>query len=229
MSTFGYHGFQPAFLDYWIFLTDWHNGTLALLFLGLGALAFALISRRARRAVKYPLPRHQSPAISDNEGEKIGLHSQPEMNEGLTFPAVPEQVARRSGAGYRQKGYSARVATFGTDVFHPCRWAFAVVCDGRLSFHEGLADALSLFWISAGCALGNSVRIDSSGSAALCSVRTPEARNSDRCLTCRGAWIGGLGCAGCRLPGLGFWFPRPGILRLCADIEKGCSCDRQDE
>jgi hypothetical protein len=62
MSTFGY---RPGFIDYWSFLTDWRNGSIALLFVLVAVLALAFVARQRRRVSpddglpKPRKPRHQ--------------------------------------------------------------------------------------------------------------------------------------------------------------------------
>jgi hypothetical protein len=70
MSTFGYH---PGQIDYWLFLTDWRNGSVAILLaLVVGALAFIFASSRkpGRLQPDNPLPTHASPGISESAGDE---------------------------------------------------------------------------------------------------------------------------------------------------------------
>jgi hypothetical protein len=65
MTTFGY---QPGIIDYWMLLTDWRNGSLAILL----ALAVLLVGYTLATRPKAPappedfLPRHASPTIGDD-------------------------------------------------------------------------------------------------------------------------------------------------------------------
>jgi hypothetical protein len=69
-------GFQPGILDYWMLLTDWHNGSFAIL-LALGILLAGLALRNKTVAVDalspvegisrrelFPLPRPGQPGRS---------------------------------------------------------------------------------------------------------------------------------------------------------------------
>jgi hypothetical protein len=57
MSTFGYY---PGPIDYWMLVTDWRNGSIAIM-LAIGAL---IVGYKFRTAV---LPTHASPAIAEGE------------------------------------------------------------------------------------------------------------------------------------------------------------------
>ena len=54
-------GFQPGILDYWMLLTDWRNGTFAIL-LALGVLVagYTLASRNKMPTVKIPGPMERA-------------------------------------------------------------------------------------------------------------------------------------------------------------------------
>ena len=70
MSTFGYH---PGQIDYWLFLTDWHNGSVAILLaLVVGALVLTFTSSRQPERLQpdNTLPTHASPAISESIGDE---------------------------------------------------------------------------------------------------------------------------------------------------------------
>jgi len=71
MSTFGYY---PGPIDYWMFLTDWRNGSIAIL-LAMGAFLVVYTLARRSPAPAEPadaLPAHPSPAISaDNAIDEV--------------------------------------------------------------------------------------------------------------------------------------------------------------
>jgi hypothetical protein len=59
MSTFGYY---PGAIDYWMLLTDWRNGSIAIL---LALFVYALACRSPTAVeLAHALPEHPSPAIS---------------------------------------------------------------------------------------------------------------------------------------------------------------------
>jgi hypothetical protein len=64
MITFGY---QPGIIDYWMFLTDWRNGSFAIL-LALGALLVGYLATRPKAPAPPEdiLPIHASPTIGDD-------------------------------------------------------------------------------------------------------------------------------------------------------------------
>jgi hypothetical protein len=65
MSTFGYY---PGPIDYWMLITDWRNGSIAIL-LAMGAFLFVYALTRRSPALVEPadtLPAHLSPAIGDD-------------------------------------------------------------------------------------------------------------------------------------------------------------------
>jgi hypothetical protein len=50
-------GFQPGILDYWMLLTDWRNGTFAILLaLGVLLVGYALATRNQMLAAEGPRP-----------------------------------------------------------------------------------------------------------------------------------------------------------------------------
>ena len=50
-------GFQPGILDYWMLLTDWRNGTFAILLaLGVFLVGYALATRNRMLAAEGPRP-----------------------------------------------------------------------------------------------------------------------------------------------------------------------------
>jgi hypothetical protein len=50
-------GFQPGILDYWVLLTDWRNGTFALLLaVGVLAVGYALVTRDKMPVAGRPGP-----------------------------------------------------------------------------------------------------------------------------------------------------------------------------
>jgi hypothetical protein len=71
MSTFGYY---PGPIDYWMLVTDWRNGSVAIIMLAIGALIVGYRSRTRSSAVPPPptavLPTHASPAIAEGEIDK---------------------------------------------------------------------------------------------------------------------------------------------------------------
>jgi hypothetical protein len=60
MATFG---FYPGPIDYWMLVTDWRNGSIAIV-LVIGAFAVGYAFRTPPTAV---LPIHASPAIGEGE------------------------------------------------------------------------------------------------------------------------------------------------------------------
>ena len=73
MSTFGYYA-GP--IDYWTFITDWRNGSIAIL-LAMGVFLFGYALARRSPAPIEPadaLPAHPSPAISgDNANDQVNV------------------------------------------------------------------------------------------------------------------------------------------------------------
>jgi hypothetical protein len=65
MATFG---FYPGPIDYWTLITDWHNGSIAIV-LAIGAFAVGYALRSASPPTDV-LPAHPSPAISEGEIEE---------------------------------------------------------------------------------------------------------------------------------------------------------------
>jgi hypothetical protein len=65
MSTFG---FYPGPIDYWMLVTDWRGGSIAIM-LVIGALIVGYAFRTGSPAVLLPptavLPTHASPAIAE--------------------------------------------------------------------------------------------------------------------------------------------------------------------
>jgi hypothetical protein len=78
MATFGYY---PGPIDYWMLITDWRNGSIAIL-LAIGAFAVGYAFRRASPPTDV-LPAHPSPAIAGGEIE--------EGDAGETRPARASQ------------------------------------------------------------------------------------------------------------------------------------------
>jgi hypothetical protein len=66
MSTFG---FYPGPIDYWMLITDWRNGSVAIIMLAIGALVVGYAFRTGSSVVPSPpavaLPAHASPAIAE--------------------------------------------------------------------------------------------------------------------------------------------------------------------
>jgi hypothetical protein len=63
MSTFGYY---PGPIDYWMFITDWRNGSVAILLaMGIFLVGYA-VARRSPTPMEPAdaLPAHPSPTIS---------------------------------------------------------------------------------------------------------------------------------------------------------------------
>jgi hypothetical protein len=65
MATFG---FYPGPIDYSLLITDWRNGSIAIL-LAIGAFAVGYAFRRASPPTDA-LPAHPSPAIAGGEIEE---------------------------------------------------------------------------------------------------------------------------------------------------------------
>jgi hypothetical protein len=65
MSTFG---FYPGPIDYWMLITDWRNGSIAMTMV-IGALAFRTGSSVVPLPPTAALPTHASPAIAEGEVE----------------------------------------------------------------------------------------------------------------------------------------------------------------
>jgi hypothetical protein len=65
MSTFGYY---PGPIDYWMLVTDWRNGSIAIM-LAIGALIVGYAFRTRSPVVPPPpvLSTHASPAIAEGE------------------------------------------------------------------------------------------------------------------------------------------------------------------
>jgi hypothetical protein len=67
MSTFG---FYPGPIDYWMLVTDWRNGSIAIM-LVIGALVVGYAFRTGSSVVPLlptaALPTHASPAIAEGE------------------------------------------------------------------------------------------------------------------------------------------------------------------
>jgi hypothetical protein len=67
MSTFGYY---PGPIDYWMLVTDWRNGSIAIM-LAIGALIVGYKFRTGPPVAPPPptavLPTHASPAIAEGE------------------------------------------------------------------------------------------------------------------------------------------------------------------
>jgi hypothetical protein len=84
MSTFG---FYPGPIDYWMPITDWRSGSIAIM-LVVGAFVVGYAFRTGSSVVSSPptaaLPTHASPAIAEGEVD--------EGDAGLTpcARAVPE-------------------------------------------------------------------------------------------------------------------------------------------
>jgi hypothetical protein len=69
MATFG---FYPGPIDYWMLITDWRNGSMAIV-LAIGAFAVGYAFRSGSSVVPLLptdiLPAHPSPAIAEGEIE----------------------------------------------------------------------------------------------------------------------------------------------------------------
>jgi hypothetical protein len=67
MSTFGYY---PGPIDYWMLVTDWRNGSIAImLVIGAFVVGYKFRTRTARcsTTANSVLPTHASPAIAEGE------------------------------------------------------------------------------------------------------------------------------------------------------------------
>jgi hypothetical protein len=70
MATFG---FYSGAIDYWAFVTDWRNGSVALVLLAIGAL---ILRYAFKTAISVPeraepvLPVHASPAVGEGDVEQ---------------------------------------------------------------------------------------------------------------------------------------------------------------
>jgi hypothetical protein len=69
MATFG---FYPGPIDYWMLITDWRNGSIAIM-LAIGGLIIGYAFRTGSPVTPPPtdgLPTHASPAIAEGEIEE---------------------------------------------------------------------------------------------------------------------------------------------------------------
>jgi hypothetical protein len=86
MSTFG---FYPGPIDYWMLITDWRNGSIAIL-LAIGAFAVGYAFRSGSSVVPLlptdVLPTHPSPAIAEGE-----------IEEGDAEEARPARAVQKTG------------------------------------------------------------------------------------------------------------------------------------
>jgi hypothetical protein len=88
MSTFG---FYPGPIDYWMLVTDWRGGSIAIM-LVIGALIVGYAFRIGSKAVLLPptavLPTHASPAIAEGEVDEA------DAGQPTRAPAVPKAPVR---------------------------------------------------------------------------------------------------------------------------------------
>jgi hypothetical protein len=88
MSTFG---FYPGPIDYWMLVTDWRGGSIAIM-LVIGALIVGYAFRTGSPAVLLPptavLPTHASPAIAEGEVDEG------DAGRSTRAPAVPKAPLR---------------------------------------------------------------------------------------------------------------------------------------
>jgi hypothetical protein len=88
MSTFG---FYPGPIDYWMLVTDWRGGSIAIM-LVIGALIVGYAFRTGSAAVLLSatavLPTHASPAIAENEVDEA------DAGQPTRAPAVPKAPVR---------------------------------------------------------------------------------------------------------------------------------------
>jgi hypothetical protein len=82
MATFGY---QPGIMDYWTLLTDWRNGSLAILLaLGVLLVGYALATRPKAPPPPEDLPIHGSPTISEDAVDDGASAPQPRVEPAIT-------------------------------------------------------------------------------------------------------------------------------------------------
>jgi hypothetical protein len=91
MSTFG---FYPGPIDYWMLITDWRNGSIAIM-LVIGAFVIGYAFRTGSLVVPSPptaaLPTHASPAIAEGEVEEGNAGQTPRVRAVQTM-GHPERV-----------------------------------------------------------------------------------------------------------------------------------------
>jgi hypothetical protein len=95
-------GFQPGILDYWMLLTDWRNGTFAMLLaLGVLLVGCAVATRHQMQAAEGPRPlkgAHPSASFGSMPGEKRppGSHvrsgTEAAQNTGSALSASAETI-----------------------------------------------------------------------------------------------------------------------------------------